>query len=262
MAIDRTNYNKVWLNLHDPPEDYDDFDSFILKEKKESRKIIKKALSDAIIFHHTPDRTFKKIEKSLEDLEYKKIASKISTYMPKSDKVKKGNFGEVISAEYLCQEKSYEMPVFKLKYSHNLNMPSHGQDIVSFQIKDDHINLICIAEAKYSKKYDSGVIRKAHNQLKYLYEVNPSSLSLIEQVLSDKGEVTLCDQVANLNGDLALRDFPRHNWIFILTGNLHKDPFATLNRLKSVIPDLTVVNIYLPEIEDFMNEIYRMCVGK
>ena len=259
MGIDRTNYNSVWFDLHDPPEDYG-FDSFILKEKKGSRKTIKKALSDAIIFHHTPDGTFKKIEKSLEKLEYKKIASRISTYLPKPDKVKKGNFGEVISADYLWQVKGYEMPIFKLKYSHNKDMPTRGQDIVSFQIKDNLINLICIAEAKYSKEYKSGKIREAHQQL-HLYDVKPSSLNIIEQILFDKGKISLSYQVAELNGELGLKDFPRHNWIFILTGDLHKDPFATLENVTDVIDNLTVVNIYLPHINEFMDEIYRMCVG-
>lgn len=258
-TINRTNYDSFWLEKIEPPNTSTKFNSFILKEKPLSRELVKNSIVEAIIFHHVPDMTFSEIEKSLRDLEFEEVFEQVSHHLPKKDKNKKGNFGEVISAEHLCQKYGYEMPVFKLKYSTNPDMPMHGEDVISFEIEDNSINTICICEVKTLSDYNSGKVRKAHAQLKDIENVSPLALSLIQQVLSDRNDYVLFKQVKELSAKLGLKDFPRHNWIFILTGDLHHDPFATLERLEDGIDDLTVVNIHLPMISDFVNEIFRMC---
>jgi hypothetical protein len=55
---------------------------------------------------------------------------------------------------------------------------------------------------------------------------------------------------------LASRSFPRHNWIFVITGNPTSDPFGPLEEIDTLVEPLKVVSLYLPQLNQFIEEVF------
>lgn len=251
--IDRDNFDIVWLE-HYNNKRYANFNGFYLKEKDDIHEQVKIPLSDVIIDHHMhPDDL-----ECLFELGYEDLAEGIDASLPKPDKVKTGNFGEVISSEHLCQRYGYEMPVFKLRYMDTPYMPMRGEDIIAFKIQNDDIKAICVGEAKTSANYNGSKVKEAHQKLLDIQNVRPISLTLIINILWDKNP-DLARNIRKLLANLGFKDIPKHNWIFIITGNKPRDPFKPIGDMTLVASNLNMVSIFVRDIKNFIEEIYEMC---
>ena len=255
--INRNNFDSIWLESDDSCKNcYTKFQNMSLKEKKGIREQVKPALIDAILDHHIfPQR----IKEKLKKLGFKRTAEYFGNFLPKNDKLRKGNFGEVVTSEHLCQRYNYKMPVFKLRFMDNPNMPMRGEDIVAFEINEDNkIIAICIGETKTLETYIKDKVKKALEQLVKANHFQPISLSLICNILYESGEDDLARQIDEILETLASKPFTRHNWIFIITGNKPDDPFGFIEEMDSVVEDLRTVSLYLPQISLFVNDVFKI----
>ncbi|MCZ3365675.1 MULTISPECIES: Hachiman antiphage defense system protein HamA [Methanobacterium] len=257
-VIKRNNFDNFWFECHPNPK-FKKFNAIRVNEIDGMREDIKKALVEAIIDHHiTPEKIDSREE--LKDLGYD-ITADLILDIPKSSRTKKGNFGEIISSEHLCQRYNYEMPVFKLRHSANPNVPMPGEDILAFNIVNDEIKTLCIGEAKVLTRYNSRTVNEAHERLDYTYEVRPTSLSLVYTALKDVDK-KLAFELLKLMGTLGKHSFPRHNWIFIITDNKPRDPFKPISERSEIVENLSVISIHLPDLNKFIDEIFEKCVAE
>lgn len=259
LNITRDNFDEFWLASDTCEQNYTKFRFIPLKEKQGCRNLVKNALSKAILDHHLNPLT---ISRALERLGYAQAANYFSARLPKSKTTRKGNFGEVVASEHLRQRYHYDMPVFKLRYSENFDMPMRGEDIVAFEIdRNGKIITICIGEVKTNEDYQTAHVRKAHLRLVKTYHPSPVTLSLISEILRDRDNNDLAEQIDMIYENLVLENnFPRHNWIFIITGNQKIDPFRPLEEINGVVENLKAVHLYLPELSIFIDEIFNISV--
>jgi len=253
--VNRANFDAFWLEPVDANKNYVKFQYLPVKERKGARESVKPALIEAILDHHFHCKT---IKGALERLGFTKAAAYFSTRLPKEEKTRKGNFGEVVASEHLRQRYSYKMPIFKLRFMDNPNMPMRGEDIVAFEIAEDNkITAICIGEAKTLDRYNRDHVEKAHKRLVIAYHPYPVTLSLISSILHERGDHDLAEQIDVILETLSLRPFPRHNWLFVITSDQPRDPFGPIEKMDNVVENLRAVNLYLPQLSSFINEIFE-----
>jgi len=253
--VNRDNFDSLWLESDNSGKSYIKFQHLPVKEKDEIRESVKPALVESILDHHFQSQ---RIKGSLERLGFAKAAKYFITQLPKEDRTRKGNFGEVVASEHLCQRYGYKMPVFKLRFMDNPNMPMRGEDVVAFEIAEDNkITAICIGEAKTMERYNRDKVEKAHKRLVISYHPHPVTLSLISNILHERGNHDLAEQIDVIVETLGLRSVPRHNWLFVITGNQPRDPFGPIEEIDDVIENLRTVSLYLPQLSSFIKEIFE-----
>jgi hypothetical protein len=255
QTIKRNNFDGLWLEPEGSAEKQGKFQHLPMKERDEIRGHIRPALIEAILDHHFHRKT---ISGALERLGYEEAAKYFGTRLPKGDKTRKGNFGEVVASEHLCQRYGYKMPVFKLRFRDNPNMPMRGEDIVAFELGEGKkITAICIGEAKTLEHYDRAQVIKAHDRLVIAYHPYPVTLSLISSLLHEKGNHNLADQIDMILETLSLWPFPRHNWLFFITGDKPSKPCNPIEEMESVVENLKIVTLHLPGFSLFISEIFE-----
>src|SRR5262249_31733325 len=151
--------------------------------------------------------------------------------LPRNDRSRKGNFGEVVASEHLRQRHGYAMPVFKLRYADHPGLPMRGEDIIAFELADGRrIVTVCIGEAKVRLDAKGTEVMDAHTRLRQAYHPHPVALSLISTVLRDQNQHELADQVDELMEDHVRKKVVRHNWIFLVSQEDKEgvDPFQIL----------------------------------
>lgn len=248
--INRNNFDEHWLE-YESNSDNTKFIECILIEKQGSRELIKDALKQAILEHHFPINT---IKRCLEKLDFKQLAEDLP-----DGATMKGNFGEVIASEHLCQCYNYQMPIYKLRYRDS-PMPMRGEDVVAFKIKDEIITGITIGEAKFMADFRPSEVKNAHEKLEKTYIIKPYTLSQIQFILDDKGDelsLKLASQISDIGGKLGDNEFPRENWIFIVSGEKKDEPFNNLKSIE-VVENLRVFVLYLENLIEFTEEVFKI----
>ena len=255
VYITRDNFDKHWLELEpEPGSKTEGFKTVRLKEADCSRDVVRGPLLSALYDHHIhPDR----VAGTLQRLKYKKAAAVLIESFPKGENTRKGNFGEVVASEHLRQRYGYEIPVYKLRYADNPQMPQRGEDLVAFETNEDRTILkLCIGEAKVRSTHDKASILAAHGRLCKAYHPYPIALSLIAAVLHDRGDHDLAEQVDVLIETLAEDRFPRTNWIFVITENQPEDAFEAITEESEIVEDLTCVHLRLERLGDLIDTLF------
>jgi len=253
IKVSRKNFDEFWLE-NTSPLDYKKLSHKPLQEKTNSRTTVAPFINKAIVDHHINRR---RIADWLNILGHVQTASEIAANLPKDDKTRKGNFGEVIASEHLLQRHGYHMPVFKLRYRDSHSMPMRGEDIVAFILNPQgKITKVCIGEAKTSTRFASRTVLEAHDRLKKSYHPSPETLSMLANILYDRGEDKLGREIDRVSRLLAKRDFSTENWIFLITENKPRDPFAEIEKLDDIIEPLVCVDLQLSDLKVFVDDLF------
>ena len=253
--VERDNYDSVWLTLGQKNPTYTKFDHSPMRERAGTRDSVKAALKSAVVDHHKPARL---VAGLLKKHGFEKASRILTSQLPRSHKTRMGNFGEVISSEHLRQRYGYTMPVFKLRYAEHFGLSTRGEDILGFELNAmKRIFSICLGEAKALGQFNSSTVKSAHERLANAFNPFPVSLSLIANILYEREDFDLADQVERIIARLAFETFPRTNWIFIICAAESQVPFDTIEEKSDVVKNLSCVDVYLPELQDLVNEIFN-----
>jgi len=253
-TVGRNSFDSVWLTLITETGGTN-FAHSRGRERPGARELVKDALKLAVVDHHKHP---KQVAKLLKKYGFTKAAKILSSQLPRNHSTRMGNFGEVVSSEHLRQRYGYNMPVFKLRYAENFLMPTRGEDIVCFELgPNGRITAIVIGEAKTLATYSKAVAKKAHDKLASAYHPFPVSLSLIATILYDQEQDQLADQVEEIIAALTLKAFPCKNWIFLVTGSESENPFDWLKSADDVVQNLSCVDIFLPDLQSLVNEVFE-----
>ena len=250
--VTRNNFDSYWLEPNNG-KTYSKFDCLSVKEKNNSRNKILPHLKHAIHDHHIHPKRIDLIKK----LGFVNSAEYICNLLPTNDSTRKGNLGEVIACEHLCQRYGFSLPIFKLRYMDHPEMPMRGEDIIALEFNGQgNIQKICIGEAKTISTYRSRTVTSAHSRLLTACINYPRSLPLISSILCDMQEYHLASQIESLIANPFQDTITRENWIFLITENNPKDAFKPVEDLNEVVDELKVVHLRLKNLADFINKIF------
>jgi len=118
-----------------------------------------------------------------------------SEILPKGDCktgliTKIGNFGEIISAQYLLECESYWLPIYKLQYREKKDWASKLTDLCVIKTRPGERPLVCYSEVKtHSSKLNRDLGIEGHNSLiRDDALTDPEILSFISKRLYDTGK--------------------------------------------------------------------------
>ena len=118
--------------------------------------------------HHADPQKLQRIRKNIQSLGVDVCKGYRSPY-PHTDKTRKGNFAEVVLAEYIKACTTAQLPVYRLRYNPNVEQSMKGDDVLLFDIDSDPVRII-VGESKFrgtpSEQAVSDIIdglRKSHN---------------------------------------------------------------------------------------------------
>ena len=81
--------------------------------------------------------------------------------------VKRGDFGEAVTTEYLKSVEGYCIPILKLRYKITANQTLPGTDCLGLRIADGALVEVAFVESKFRASPDTAVAVKAAKQLKH-----------------------------------------------------------------------------------------------
>lgn len=73
-----------------------------------------------------------------------------TTRFPTNSNTQKGNWAEILLAEYVSSACSAQLPIYRLRYNPNIEQSMKGDDVLAFDLDADPIRII-VGEAKFRK---------------------------------------------------------------------------------------------------------------
>jgi hypothetical protein len=81
-------------------------------------------------------------------------------------KVRRGDFGEAIAAQYLKEVEQYHIPVIKLRFKMSTNQTLPGTDCIAIKVNNGQLEEVCYVESKLRTTLDLSVAISGASQLK------------------------------------------------------------------------------------------------
>jgi hypothetical protein len=188
-------------------------------ERKGARPIGLKALTPVLADHFVGEANI------LRAGGYEKAAALITNSLPTNKQTRSGDLCELLATEYVNSETSFVVPIKKLRWKSDRQMPMHGNDVIGVDPTTTPVSVLkgeCKSRADFSKS----VVHEAAETLD-LHDgrPNPSTLAFIAKRLYEQEK----DDEANLFRDLqcaaTINAKNITHMIFVLVGN---DPSADL----------------------------------
>lgn len=150
---------------------------------------------------------------------YEKSAAIIANSLPSNKRTRSGDLCELLATEHIKSETAFKVPINKLRWKSDREMPMHGNDVVGVDPTVRPIRVIK-GECKSRVSFGNAVVKEASDGLD-LHDgrPNPSTLAFIAKRLYEEKR----DDEAHVFRDLqcAAAIAPRSvtHMIFAMTGN-------------------------------------------
>ena len=150
---------------------------------------------------------------------YAKAAAIIANSLPSNKKTRSGDLGELLATEYINSKTSFVVPLKKLRWKSDRQMPMHGNDVIGVDTMVKPIRVLK-GECKSRAVFGKGVVDEAVMSLDiHDGRPNPSTLAFIAKRLYEEKR----DDEANVfrdlqcGGTIAAKNVT--HMIFALSGN-------------------------------------------
>ena len=168
------------------PCPYQQLSVIMVEEESEYSDVIKSELC-ALLVDQLFDRESMTVSTSSDSNET--VRDRVRARLPTIDTMKKGYFGESLTAFLISEFSGYHIPVKKLHYRISRNQSMPGTDVVGFKMRGGVINGICFAESKLRTVPDTQIGSSAYNQLIDDYDTKQSGfLNFILKILYDRND--------------------------------------------------------------------------
>jgi hypothetical protein len=150
---------------------------------------------------------------------YTKAAAIIANSLPTDKRTRSGDLGELLATEYINSETSFVVPLKKLRWKSDRQMPMHGNDIIGVDTKLKPVHVLK-GECKSRAVFGAGVVVEAVNALDLNDgRPNPSTLAFIAKRLYEEKRDNEANVFRDLQcgGTIAARNMT--HMIFVLSGN-------------------------------------------
>ncbi len=258
IAITRENFINFWLDCS-IDQRYKKFRSYTVREKKGMRAKIIQCLNEIVfIYHHDIGSLFK----DLKD-EHFPVTFDCLERRPSVKEVRLGNFGEILAAEILKDQKKLLIPFLRFRYFLNPEASSPGYDVIAFKFQDDGKvgkDLIFYAESKVRTKFQSLPIKQAYQKFRGKHP-RPGILSFIRsQLRKEGGNEDLVKKLLRLESSSYSQGPPINNFaIFNITGNIPRDPFECVEkkRVNQIIPRLETFHFVISDLNYLVKNVFE-----
>jgi HamA len=117
---------------------------------------------------------------------YPSAAEIIANSLPSNKRTQSGDLGELLATEYINSETSYVVPIKKLRWKSDREMPLHGNDVIGVDVQAKPIGVLK-AECKSRSAFGKEVVEDAAASLdRHDGRPNPSTLAFITKRLYEQ----------------------------------------------------------------------------
>lgn len=137
------------------------------------------------------------VASTLHRLGKQAAAKKLLTKIPEVIKIRSGDIGEVLAADYVAQYTGYSIPIKKLRWRDHRNMAMRGDDVIGFivDLQNQTLNFLKV-EAKSVKTLGRKVLGEARDELDLDGGLPaPHALEFISERLRETGNIELADLI-------------------------------------------------------------------
>ncbi|GHU94789.1 hypothetical protein FACS1894208_06490 [Clostridia bacterium] len=210
--------------------------------------------------HHLSDEALERRKVHIASFKIKGLDySRLSPY-PHDDNVRKGNFAEVITAEYLDATTPTSLPVYRLRYNTNVNQSMKGEDVLLFDLDSDPIRII-VAESKFRKAPSKADVIEMVEGLERSHSGTlPVSLAFVSDRLYDEGKAELGEKVMKC-AELFATDKLNIDYVGLMLGNANTSANIQRN-VKSQLHNLLVISLGVNEPENLVLRAFDELEGE
>ena len=103
--------------------------------------------------------------------------------------VRRGDFGEAVTVEYLKTVEGYHIPVMKLRYKIGANQTLPGTDCIAFRFSDGRLVKVAFIESKFRTARAPAVAVEGTKQLQQdANSANPETLAFVARQMREMGD--------------------------------------------------------------------------
>ena len=187
------------------------------------------------------------------------VAELLRNTLPQQQRIRSGDLGEIFATEYINERTNYRVPINRLRWKDNRDMPMLGDDVIGISRGSVGKPLRFLkGEAKSRISLNETTVNEARNSLDE-NDGLPSSYSLIfiAKRLSDLGNNTLADEImcAALKSNIR----PKHvkHLIFAFTGNAPRQYLKNgLNNYTGSVRQIAV-GLRIRSHQDFITGVFE-----
>jgi hypothetical protein len=156
-----------------------------------------------IVNHHMSQEVIERDRARRDALKRQGFQDPVKRF-PTNESTRKGNWTEILLAEYVQAAGSLSLPVYRLRYNPNVDQSMKGDDILAFDLDSDPVRVV-VGEAKFRGKSSKAVVEEIVESLQKSHAGNiPASLQFVADRLYESGKVELGSKVAKCNELIAL----------------------------------------------------------
>ena len=190
---------------------------------------------------------------------YKKAAKTILNSLPTLKRTQSGDLGELIATEYVDAQTSFRVPLRKLRWKSDRQMPMHGNDVIAIETAKGGKVRVLKGESKSAATVSAATVKGAAQGLdRHEGRPNPSTLAFIAKRLYDDDRDAEAKVFENLQADGALATKDVQHLIFTLAGNDPSALLAATPKPKKAGIKRLVAAVVISDHRDFVEAVYAI----
>jgi hypothetical protein len=152
-----------------------------------------------IVTHHVNSDAIERDRNLREALARQGLPNPARPRFPNNPNTQKGNWAEILLAEYLVASCDVQLPVYRLRYNPNVDQSMKGDDVLAFDLDSNPVRVL-VGEAKFRKTPTKAVVEEIVAALARSHSGNiPASLQFVADRLFESGNNELGARVAACN---------------------------------------------------------------
>lgn len=247
---------KTWCDSRKRKESHKRY--WILIEKAGGREAIRDTLAETMRSHY--DR-LDRIGDDVARLGYVKAANILRAVLPRQNRARSGELGEILATELVEEEIGFRVPVRRLRYKDGREMALRGDDFIGVGYDGDDKLWLLKGEAKSNKVLGKITITGARQVLsRDDGRCTPESLLFVANRLlesADENDVQLGRTIRDEVGCNTLRPGRIDHMLFTMSGNA--PPAALKEDLDAASTNRNhyTVNLRIRDHQEFIAEMYE-----
>jgi len=190
---------------------------------------------------------------------YKKAARTILNSLPTSKRTQSGDLGELIATEYVDTQTSFRVPLRKLRWKSDRQMPMHGNDVIGVEAPNGGRVRVLKGESKSAATVSAATVKGAAEGLdRHEGRPNPSTIAFIVKRLYDEDRDAEAKVFEDLQADGALATKDVQHLIFTLAGNDPSALLAAAPKPKKAGIKRLVAAVVIFDHGDFVEAVYAI----
>lgn len=211
------------------------------------------AMTQWIVKHHISPENIERDRIRREALARQGLVDPAQRF-PVNTKTQKGNWAEILLAEYVAASSNAQLPVYRLRYNTNVDQSMKGDDVLAFDLDSNPVRVL-VGEAKFRTTPSKQVVEELVGALKKSHSGNiPASLQFVADCLFESGNNELGAKVAACNA-LFAHGRLQLDYVGLLVSSKNAHSYVQKNA-QSSIRRLAVMSLVLAQPEKVVADTY------